>query len=565
MKIESSDTNIEQLFTSSFLEIPRFQRPYSWDDENIDDFWRDTVVENSDDYFIGSMVVYSSGRQQYGVVDGQQRLTTITILLCAIRDEFIKNGNEALAKGLHSLIEKADRDSLRRYVLKTETTYPFFQEIIQKYDEPDFAVVAKREENRIESAYDIFSRKLGNIIEKIREEKSEDEQTVKEAISSKLREIRDRILFLRLIKVELENEDDAYLIFETLNTRGKDLALSDLLKNHFTKLIKGKQDVDYVKHMWTMIFENLQGATVEIEPDTFFTNSWSSRFESTTQQKAYRKIKDAVSKQNAKKQLGAFAEDSGHYKFIFNPPPGRSNEERSVVKSLNAMRMFRITQQIPAVLSLVRAKNQGIIRPRVLARALRAVENFHFLFTALTSSRSSGGISAMYTSFGRRIYDAANSNEAGIIINDLIEKLNERKPTRTEVLAGFENLHYTSAQPKQGPLIKYTLQRIARFQNLAFSEDSIDLTIEHIHPQSKGTDDWTAHIIGQVGNLILLSASQNGEVKDGSFAQKKRTLQQWPQTVPADVLQAKDWTPDVARERTRQLAMTAYDHVWTVA
>lgn len=564
MKIESSDTNIEQLFTSSFLLIPRFQRPYSWDDENIEDFWRDTVEENNDDYFIGSMVVYGSGRQQYGVVDGQQRLTTITILLCAIRDHFIKNDNENLAKGLHALIEKADRDSVQRFVLKTETSYPFFQERIQKYDDPDFNVVAQREEKRLETAYNLFFQKITEIILGIKEEKGQSKKEAKERVSVKLREIRDRILFLRLIKVELENEDDAYLIFETLNTRGKDLALSDLLKNHFTKLIKGRQDVDYVKHMWTTIFDNLQGATVDIEPDTFFTNSWSSRFESTTQQKAYRKIKDAVKRQNAKHHLSQFATDSEHYRFIFNPPLGRSNEERSIAKSLNAMRMFRITQQTPAILSLIRAQKLGIIRPRALARTLRAIENFHFLFTAITSSRSSGGISAMYTSFGRKIFESETPNDAGIVINELIEKLNEKKPSPTEILAGFENLHYTSAQPKQVQLIKYTLQKISKFQQLAFMDDSSELTIEHIHPQSKEDGEWSIQTIGRIGNLILLPAKYNGELKDSSFSHKKRAFQQWPQTVPAEILEADEWNAESVRERTQKLALVAYEEVWKV-
>lgn len=101
MKIESKDTDIESLLVGSYFHIPRFQRPYSWDDENLNDFWDDVVVNQSDDYFIGSMVVYKKDKQQYGVVDGQQRLTTITILLCVIRDYFLSAGSQDLAEGVH--------------------------------------------------------------------------------------------------------------------------------------------------------------------------------------------------------------------------------------------------------------------------------------------------------------------------------------------------------------------------------------------------------------------------------------------------------------------------------
>jgi uncharacterized protein with ParB-like and HNH nuclease domain len=90
VKIESKDTDVESLLAGSYFHIPRFQRPYSWDDENINEFWNDVVVNQTEDYFIGSMVVYKKDKQQFGVVDGQQRLTTITILLCVLRDYFIE-------------------------------------------------------------------------------------------------------------------------------------------------------------------------------------------------------------------------------------------------------------------------------------------------------------------------------------------------------------------------------------------------------------------------------------------------------------------------------------------
>jgi uncharacterized protein with ParB-like and HNH nuclease domain len=74
MKIESHDQSIKEVPGSDYYVIPRFQRPYSWDSENISDFWNDVVVNSSSDYFIGSMVVYTlSGK--LGVVDGQQRVS----------------------------------------------------------------------------------------------------------------------------------------------------------------------------------------------------------------------------------------------------------------------------------------------------------------------------------------------------------------------------------------------------------------------------------------------------------------------------------------------------------
>lgn len=564
MKIESSDTNVERLFTSDFLVIPRFQRPYSWDDENLEDFWHDVVKAEGEDYFIGSMVLYESGRQQYGVVDGQQRLTTITILLCVIRNVFAELGSDNLAKGLHALIERGDRDSVNRYVVMTETSYPFFAEEIQKFEEKDFETEPQREEKRLQASYNFFEKKVRGILIAVDADNGILRDDKLEAKINRLKELRDSVLFLSLIRIELDNEDDAYLIFETLNTRGKDLALTDLLKNHFLKTIKDKGSVDSAKELWTKILSTINGSEVDIDPDTFFTHSWSSKFEATTQQKAYKKIKSAVKEKNAKDHLKGFSVDAGHYVSIFNPERGWKNDQIEIIESLKAMRVFKISQHTPGVLSLVRANKSGLISDKALKRALKAVEDFHFLFTAVTSSRSSGGISAMYSSFGRKIFEAKNANEAGVVINELIEKLYERKPSPSEFAAGFEQIFFTKNYTKQSSLVRYTLQKLANHQNLAFSDDTANLTIEHVFPQAKIDADWTDDIVGSFGNLILLTKKDNSNLQDDDFSKKIQQLKTLIGSVPQDVVDAPDWTKERVQSRTQALAETAYQEIWKI-
>ena len=84
MKIESTDKEIRTILQSGYYRIPRFQRPYSWEKDHIQDFWNDIVIDSEDDYFIGSMVVYKQEKGYFGIVDGQQRLTTITIFLLSL-------------------------------------------------------------------------------------------------------------------------------------------------------------------------------------------------------------------------------------------------------------------------------------------------------------------------------------------------------------------------------------------------------------------------------------------------------------------------------------------------
>ena len=104
MKISCIDKELQEVLNTKYYKIHRFQRPYCWDTENIEDFWTDTIVETEKDYFIGSMVVFKLNDDTFGVVDGQQRLTTITMLLCVVRDILNEKGHTDLARGIHNFV-----------------------------------------------------------------------------------------------------------------------------------------------------------------------------------------------------------------------------------------------------------------------------------------------------------------------------------------------------------------------------------------------------------------------------------------------------------------------------
>ena len=82
--------DLKDVLKADFYEIPRFQRPYSWTAENLEDFLRDVVDDNDDGYFIGPMVAYKTGKDKSAIVDGQQRITTVTLTLCGLRDLFLE-------------------------------------------------------------------------------------------------------------------------------------------------------------------------------------------------------------------------------------------------------------------------------------------------------------------------------------------------------------------------------------------------------------------------------------------------------------------------------------------
>ncbi|HVM01109.1 MAG TPA: DUF262 domain-containing protein [Acidimicrobiales bacterium] len=161
MKIDSNDRTVKQVFQAGYYRVPRFQRPYSWTLANVEDFWTDTIVESAADYFIGSIIVFPSQEDTYDIVDGQQRLTTITILLAALRNAYDAQSLPALASGLHTYIERRDVNNNLQFVLQTETSYPYLHEHIQKFGEPDTTEPSLGiEEEALRRAYTYFSAQL---------------------------------------------------------------------------------------------------------------------------------------------------------------------------------------------------------------------------------------------------------------------------------------------------------------------------------------------------------------------------------------------------------------------
>lgn len=567
MKIESSDQTIADLFNAGYFVIPRFQRPYSWDQENIAEFWDDVVRNKPTDYFIGSMVVYRIDDRRFGVVDGQQRLTTITILLCVLRDALEEEDQQPLAEGLHQLIERKNINNELEFVLQTQSSYPYFQDHIQKYGQPELEADIHREEKRLAAAHFQFKDLVSALISSVKFDPRNTKEEASKIVRSSLTKIRDTLLGLKVIFVRLEDEDDAYIIFETLNTRGKDLALADLVKNHFTRLIKEKnKGLDHAKDQWQKLRETIEGSKVEISTDTFIHHYWLSKYEYITAKTLFKNFKKQVKKSNAKGELTAMLEDSKYYRSIHEVEFGAwTKQENEIAGALRALMLFRVRQQVPCVLSLVRAYRMGVIKKKALENALCAIENFHFQFTAITSQRSSGGISGMYAALARRIYSSKNSQEVADIIKEIKQKLSERVPSESEFVALFPELLYTNTLSKQRALVKYVLVKMAKSNQLALPGDWDDLTIEHIIPQARIDDGThTEEIVGQMGNLLLVPSKLNERLKDKSFKEKKTILIDGGYPLPQEIISADEWTAELVVQRTEQIALEACQKIWRV-
>jgi uncharacterized protein with ParB-like and HNH nuclease domain len=569
MKINSVDKDVKAILGYNYYCIPRFQRPYRWLRENISDYWNDTIAESDGDYFIGSIVVYKIGGDIYGIVDGQQRLTTITMMLCAIRNALKDEGFDDLANGVHRFIERPNIDNKPVYVLSTETSYPYYQEYIQKFGAATVEVKPKEEEKNLETAFEQIREFVRESMLAIKTDPTIAEDLKIEKVKNKLVDIRDRILSPKLIFVELDNEDDAFIIFETLNTRGKDLDVSDLVKNYLTKLIKPTNiGVDTAKIQWERIVSTIEGSSAELSVDTFLHHYWLSHKDYVTVKKLFKKVKKEIKnkKSNAQSFLNQLEKEAITYREINETAAKKWRKEESSMKgSLDAYRLFKVKQEIPMVISVMRDYKKGIIKTKDATNILNAIENFHCIFTAVTSQRSSGGISQMYASSARD-FAAANTREKKLsFVKDLRKKLKTKIPSYQEFEANFKEICYTDKITKQKDLVKYILSKIHAYYTQDKVIDYDLMTIEHILPQSEiGKNDINEKDVGQIGNLILVPSKLNTELGKKNFLDKKRILESKNVLLDEKVKNVTSWGKQQIEERTKWLAENAYSKIWKI-
>jgi len=234
---------IKEIFEGSFYyQIPPYQRRYSWEDEHVEKLWDDvyTAFENQDEeYFLGSIILTINKEQEYfNVVDGQQRLTTLTILFCCLRDLYYKNHKDLTKRNLIlGRIKNLENDEERLKLITQHKDQTQFEQEIIKYI--DFSKAKSKNELKankfINTAY-IFKGKI--------------EQLKNENIS-KFESFTEYLLKnVSVIIIKCSKESFAIRLFQVLNTRGLDLSPADLIKSYLMERFKNGVDRKTFEQDW---------------------------------------------------------------------------------------------------------------------------------------------------------------------------------------------------------------------------------------------------------------------------------------------------------------------------
>ena len=208
---------------------------------------------------------------------------TFTIAFAVLAQKFKELGQERLSEKTHLNVMGEDNDGNPYAKLVNENPKPFFQKRIQQKDIDFNAIPETNEEKRILNAYNFFDRQLKEtiLIKNIRDNNSGAGDI---NYLDALKAFRDQILKCKVIYVTVKSLDDAYTIFEVLNSKGKDLAPVDMIKNSLFSILTEDEPLDYAVEKWKEIKRNLKNC-VDLDINIFYRHFWLSKYSLSTTRK----------------------------------------------------------------------------------------------------------------------------------------------------------------------------------------------------------------------------------------------------------------------------------------
>lgn len=575
MNFKPDEKNIRALLKSGCqFVIPRFQREYSWDKKNYQEFFMDMmgnlVISNgkiSDaQYFLGTMLFVGDFAEKpdtpIEVVDGQQRLTTITILFSALSDRFREIGEETLSKQLFNYVMTTDDNGAEVRVLQSRSSYPYFLYFIQDREKSIKEEANSEEETCIKETYEYFWQQTSEtMLKRILKKKIGDDDVNALSYADILKALRDQVLDCTFISIAAADKDQANRIFAILNAKGKRLAHIDLIKNKIFEELREGVAGAFAEECWEEIKTILNTGVETVGLATFFRHYWISKYKRCNANALYDSFNNVINKNET--SYRQFLEDmrfnAKNYMKIINPKREDYNNRKEyfwLIQALNAMnKTFNVVQTRIALLALYDAKERGVISAEQFKKAIIEMENFHFAFTAICSLRTNN-LENIYSRFAIELRQCKNKSETNDVIRKkLIEPLNKLYPKYELFKVRFVELIYSKQDNPMNIKAKYAIYRL----NSYFSDNEIfedDGSVEHILSETKG--DHTLNI----GNLILLEGKINRDAGDCDYVEKilfyKKSNYSW---VKQFIEEYKEWDGQKINERANTMAKIYYEKI----
>lgn len=574
MNIKPIATPIKGLLKSgrSFI-VPRFQRDYSWERRNneefIDDILRGIEYREgkfvSTTYFLGTMLFIGNFLEKDSkpiqIVDGQQRITTITILFSVLSDLFRACKEDTLSKTIFEYIMTSDDDGQQFRIISSESSYPYFSFFIQDIEKSQKVEAASEEEMCIKETYTYFKQRLEeNSLKRFLAIYNETVDFSVVSYVDILKTIRDQVLNCVFVSIATDDENSAYRIFEILNAKGKKLAYVDLIKNRLFEVLQSTEPADLAKVKWNELKKNINECNVaSVGLATFYRHFWSSCYSQVGASRLYERFDKTIKKTAYKDFLFAMVEYSKYYSMILQPKREDYNNRKEyywLVQSLNVLsNWFGITQVRVLLLSLFNAKERKVVSAQMFKETIIFLEHFHFAYTAIMSGKANK-LDSLYSKTAVAIKNSSNINETKKVLDEMLYPALEKLfPAFDEFSSQFVKLQYTKSNTPGNLKCKYVLNRLQCYYQEREIFDDV-LSIEHVIPETLGAQTLN------IGNLIALEGDLNAQAGSLSYSDKisiyRQSQYKWVRNF---VEMHETWDETEFENRARFLAKEFYINV----
>lgn len=488
--------------------VPKFQRDYSWDVEQWDDLWTDLMnaLTNDDEHYMGYLVLQTQNDKDFYIIDGQQRFTTITLMiLSTLRciQNFINQGvdiedNELRIKNFRNLyIGKVDPVSLSydNILILNRNNEAFFSDYLVSLEQlPVRGLTAT--EKLMKKCSEFFEKKI-----------SLEFSTGKECAAF----IQQAVEKLYFTIIEVTDELNAFKVFETLNARGVQLSSSDLLKNYLFSLVdnakKHESHINILERRWAKLTDNIKSEKL---PE-FLRYYWNSKHKSIRSNEVFKTIRAEVTSDS---QVFAIVNEMLKYSDVYMAllnPDDDSWEDSEVKGLIDQLNLFRLKQPISALMAAkVFTTNEDF------KRLLKRIINICFRYNVICDK---------------------NPNDQDLPFNQLAISISENHAVDFRILdkitvsdVEFEKSFESKIIPynsRNAKIIRYILGKIEKVYGASYDVDfhDEDASIEHVLPQ-QFEDNWSINeenalkYVFRLGNCVLLERAYNREIENKVYLEK---------------------------------------------
>lgn len=555
----SNDTFRKLIGNGLTYTVPPFQRDYSWTEDEWEDLWQDILdlykynTENS--HYMGYLVLQSSDNKRFHIIDGQQRITTLSILVLAVLKNLKMLQEKNIDKENNLLRENSLRNTYIGYLnpvsLITNSKLQLNNHnnaLYQNYM-TELRTMPKSGLNYSEK---LLKKGLEWFINKVSKDISNNNGA---ELATFIETISDKLFFTAMT---VTDELNAFKVFETLNAGGVRLSSTDLLKNYLFSVVNHEKphhtEIERVEKAWELMVNKLGE---ESFPD-FLRTYWNSKNKLVRKADLFKTIKTKIqTKENVFNLIRELEDNLDIYSSFRNHDNNHwTSKQKKYVKEL---KMFNIKQPIGLLMSAYLKFNE-----EDFTKLLKVCSILSFRYNIICGLNPNEQES-LYNNIACKIFKGELSN-----VNNVIKELKGIYPEDNLFIASFAEKELNTNGGRNKKISKYILFELEKQCSSGndYDIESDNYTIEHIFPENPN-EEWInveklEKYTYRLGNYTILEKKENKEIGNKNYNSKKEIYNNSAFEITKKIPQHYDtWSVDKIESRQRQLAKTA-SSIWKI-